>query len=246
MTYIELINRFWKIDSQVQFTGSETKLYFALLDIANGLHWKQKKLSIPNSRLIDKVQCSKPTFLEARRNLAQFKLITYKHGRNKKIAPIYEIVESEDFVIDFSGKETLPVENFTGKKCCNISTSKPTLIKDKDKDKNKYGGKEKLHDGSTEVFDFFRNNFEDSERIIARLKSEKALGKNFVGFILYLIERGLKNAIIKADSPVKFIMFFAQREREWVAFQMWDSERHKREGDVIDRSRAEDFSHNSV
>jgi len=246
MTYIELINRFWKIDSQVQFTGSETKLYFALLDIANGLHWKQKKLSIPNSRLIDKVQCSKPTFLEARRNLAQFKLITYKHGRNKRIAPIYEIVESEDFVIDFSGKETLPVENFTGKKCCNISTSKPTLIKDKDKDKNKYGGKEKLHDGSTEVFDFFRNNFEDSERIIARLKNQFALGKDFVNFVLYLLEKGLGEAIAKADNPVGFIMFFANKQRDWVDFQTWESNRYKKEGDVVDRNRTQDYSYNSV
>lgn len=245
MTYIELINRFWKIDSQVQFTGNETKLYFALLDIANSLYWKQKNLSIPNSTLINCIRCSKPTLLQARKKLVECNLIAYKHGQNKRIAPIYRIIESDNVVInneqnDATGKKTLPVKNPTGKKYTNIST----LIKDKDK--NKYGEKEKLHDGSAEVYDFFRNNFEDSERIISRLKSEKALGKDFVGFILYLIDRGLKNAIVKADNPVKFIMFFAYKKPEWVKYQVWDSERYKREGDVIDRSRAKDFSYNSV
>ena len=241
MTYIDLINRFWKIEQQVQFTGIETKLYFALLEIANRLYWKHKDLSVPNNTLMNTVGCSKPTFLEARRRLVEYNLITYRAGINKRIAPIYRIIQSEAFVIEeFSGKEILPVNNPTGKKY----SKKSTLIKDKDKYKN--GESKKSHDGSAEVYDFFRNNFNESEKIISRLKNQFALGKDFVNFMLYLFEKGMSEAIVKADNPVGFIMFFANKQRDWVDYQTWQSERYKREGDAIDRHRTKDYSYNSV
>lgn len=244
MTYLELINRFWKIEQQVQFTGYETKMYFALLEIANRLYWKHKDLSVPNSILMNTVGCSKPTFLEARRRLVEYNLITYKAGINKRIAPIYRIVESENFVIDeVSSKEILPVNNPTGKKYAK----KSTLIKDKDK--YKYGESKKIHDvhdGSVEVYEFFRNNFNDSEKIISRLRNQFALGKDFVNFMLYLFEKGMTDSIAKANNPVAFIMFFAKKERDWVDYQTWQSERYKREGDAIDRHRTQSYSYNSV
>ena len=39
MTYIELINNFWFLDEDWQFTCCETRLYFYLLKTANRLGW---------------------------------------------------------------------------------------------------------------------------------------------------------------------------------------------------------------
>lgn len=40
LNYIELINRFWEINLEFDFTGNEAKLYFYLLHISNSLAWK--------------------------------------------------------------------------------------------------------------------------------------------------------------------------------------------------------------
>ena len=39
MNYIELINRFWELDEQWQFSCCETRLYFYLVKTANRLGW---------------------------------------------------------------------------------------------------------------------------------------------------------------------------------------------------------------
>lgn len=40
LNYIELINRFWEVNLEYNFTGNEAKLYFYLLHISNSLAWK--------------------------------------------------------------------------------------------------------------------------------------------------------------------------------------------------------------
>ena len=35
MTYTDLINRFWRLDAELQFTSAETRMYLQLLDIFN-------------------------------------------------------------------------------------------------------------------------------------------------------------------------------------------------------------------
>lgn len=39
VTYIGLINRFWRLDETYQFSTSETRVYFYLLKVANTLAW---------------------------------------------------------------------------------------------------------------------------------------------------------------------------------------------------------------
>ncbi|UFH52523.1 hypothetical protein [Spirosoma sp. KNUC1025] len=39
LSYIELVNRFWQVDEQYNFSGNETRLYFYLLKVANALGW---------------------------------------------------------------------------------------------------------------------------------------------------------------------------------------------------------------
>ena len=40
LNYISLINRFWAVNLEHDFTGNETKLYFFLLHVCNSLGWK--------------------------------------------------------------------------------------------------------------------------------------------------------------------------------------------------------------
>lgn len=88
MNYIELINRFWTIDMEAQFSPVETKLYFALLHIANRLRWKQP-LSVPNKRLLAMVGCSQATLIRARQRLNDLHLIDYKKGSTRKAGKYY-------------------------------------------------------------------------------------------------------------------------------------------------------------
>lgn len=40
LNYIHLINRFWHVNLEYNFTGNEAKLYFYLLHVSNSLGWK--------------------------------------------------------------------------------------------------------------------------------------------------------------------------------------------------------------
>ncbi len=41
MNLFELINNFWRLDEQLNFTGNETRLYFFLLHVANRSRWPE-------------------------------------------------------------------------------------------------------------------------------------------------------------------------------------------------------------
>ncbi len=93
MTYIDYLNRFWQIDIEVNFSGTESKLYFALLDIANKLHWSKTELSIPNNRLLAITGCSKNTLVSARNRLVQYELVKYVKGNRNKYSGKYILLK---------------------------------------------------------------------------------------------------------------------------------------------------------
>lgn len=106
-SYIDLMNRFWRLDMEARFTPIETKLYFAVLHIANSLWWKQP-LTIPNKRLLAMVECTEPTFIKARQRINDLGLIIYKKGTTRK-AGRYFIVE--DYLNDFSNEYSNGLSN---------------------------------------------------------------------------------------------------------------------------------------
>jgi hypothetical protein len=89
MAYLDYINRFWALDIEANFTGTETKLYFALLDIANKLYWSKKELSLPTNKLLAILDCSRNTLVKAREKLMQVGLISYTKGDGNKKAGKY-------------------------------------------------------------------------------------------------------------------------------------------------------------
>ena len=98
MNYIELINRFWSIDLEANFTHLEVHLYFKLLEINNRLDWKES-FRFPNSRLEAEIGTRPKNLINARQRLVDHKLIFYKKGTTRE-AGIYRLLSSEcSFVV---------------------------------------------------------------------------------------------------------------------------------------------------
>ena len=79
VTYIGLINRFWRLDETYQFSTSETRVYFYLLKVANTLAWPA---TFKHSDVRAAAACgvSLPVFKAARKALAEAGLIQYISG----------------------------------------------------------------------------------------------------------------------------------------------------------------------
>ena len=113
MTYIHLINRFWDIDLEAQFSATEKSLYFALLHIANRLHWKKRELSLSNSRLLPLAGCSKSALIRARERLEQYNLIRFSPGNRNGTSARYRLIFEQSGTRDETDCETgnaTPVE----------------------------------------------------------------------------------------------------------------------------------------
>ena len=78
MTYIELINNFWELDEDWQFTCCETRLYFYLLKTANRLGWVDS-WTRSDAKVSSDVGVSVNSMKTARNRLG---LIEFKSGGN--------------------------------------------------------------------------------------------------------------------------------------------------------------------
>ena len=81
MTYIELINNFWELDEDWQFTCCETRLYFYLLKTANRLGWVDS-WTRSDAKVSSDVGVSVNSMKSARNRLVQAGLIEFKSGGN--------------------------------------------------------------------------------------------------------------------------------------------------------------------
>lgn len=81
MTYIELINNFWELDEDWQFTCCETRLYFYLLKTANRLGWVNS-WTRSDAKVSSDVGVSVNSMKTARNRLVQAGLIEFKPGGN--------------------------------------------------------------------------------------------------------------------------------------------------------------------
>jgi len=95
MSYIDLINRFWKVHEAVSFSAVEIGLYFKLLDIANKMRWQQEKLFIPMIRLQAELDACKSSILKARKRLEEAGLIVVQSGIGNRQSAAYQIVGVE-------------------------------------------------------------------------------------------------------------------------------------------------------
>lgn len=79
MTYIDLINNFWLLDEDWEFTCCETRLYFYLMKTANRLGWVDS-WTRSDTKVSSDVGVSVNSMKSARNRLVQAGLITFKSG----------------------------------------------------------------------------------------------------------------------------------------------------------------------
>lgn len=92
MTYIELINLFWKIHEDVNFSPHDIALYFYLLREANRQGWPEPFVC-PNRVLTLGLNISDMTLIRCRDRLAAHGVFSYKSEKNKRKAPTYYLTK---------------------------------------------------------------------------------------------------------------------------------------------------------
>ena len=90
MNYIELINHFWNAHREYCFSPVEIALYFYLLDVSNGLGWKNP-FNHTNTFITGVLGISEKTLITARRNLEEAGLIGFEGGNGRRYSSTYYI-----------------------------------------------------------------------------------------------------------------------------------------------------------
>jgi hypothetical protein len=80
MTYIDLLNHFWRIDEQKGFNGETTRLYFFLLNLANRSFWNSYSLEYGDEKMRAYLGVSSNVLRTAREKLKEASLIDYVSG----------------------------------------------------------------------------------------------------------------------------------------------------------------------
>lgn len=94
--YPYLINEFWQLREQVQFSSLEVDLYYALMQISNRIHWLNP-FKKTNAHLMLLINISKEaSLINARNKLQQHGLIRFKSGK-KGDASEYTLVHLENY-----------------------------------------------------------------------------------------------------------------------------------------------------
>lgn len=106
MTYIELINRYWKLNKECSFTSYETHLYFKLLDTCNSLGWKNP-FSQSNRYICGEIGVSEPKLIDLRNKLKQYGLIDFESGKIKREKTQYFILGLTEFSLNHSQSNSL-------------------------------------------------------------------------------------------------------------------------------------------
>lgn len=90
LNYIGLINRFWLLDLEFNFSHLEVHLYFKLLEIDNRLGWKET-FKYPNSRMESEIGTRQKNLIDARQKLINSCLIRYEKGTTRD-AGVYQLL----------------------------------------------------------------------------------------------------------------------------------------------------------
>ena len=126
MTYIEIINRFWKIHQFDHFSSAEIAVYFYLLNMANRNMWEDE-IAVATAELCASIGMRRSTIIRARQSLREKGLIECREGVRNSRTPVYRIVTSA----------TTKATTKTTTKPTTKPTTKETLYKDKDIDIDK-------------------------------------------------------------------------------------------------------------
>ena len=133
MTYIERINRFWKMHQFDHFSSAEIAVFFYLLNIANRNMWEEE-IALSTAELCASIGMRRSTIIRARQCLIEKGLIECREGVHNSRTPIYRIVTFA--TTKETTKVTTKVTTKETNKVTTKGTTKETLYKDKNIDKN--------------------------------------------------------------------------------------------------------------
>ncbi len=80
MSYLDLINNFWRVDEQKGFNGNTTRLYFFLLHLANRSYWEVEWLEYADNKMKVYLGISADVLRTAREKLKEASLINFIPG----------------------------------------------------------------------------------------------------------------------------------------------------------------------
>lgn len=118
MTYLDLINQFWKLNKEYVFSANETQLYFKLLDTCNSLNWKNP-FTHSNGFICGELGISEKTLRTARQQLVNYGLIEFKSVTMKKQMIVYTIKTSPNGNTRPTCQEVRPTEHSGEYECTN-------------------------------------------------------------------------------------------------------------------------------
>lgn len=95
MSYIDLINQFWRMNRIEQFTPCEVCFYFYLLSQWN-IKGRDNLVEIKTSVMFAELKMTNRTIYSARESLMKRGLITFTEGERRISSPIYQILENVD------------------------------------------------------------------------------------------------------------------------------------------------------
>lgn len=101
MNYLTLINQFWTLRREVPFSSTEADLYFYLLNVSNGLKWKNP-FQQANLLICATLGISEKTLIGARNRLKQYGLIDFTSGV-KRAPSTYKLLLLENALENLQG-----------------------------------------------------------------------------------------------------------------------------------------------
>lgn len=95
MSYIDLINQFWRMNRIEPFNPYEVYLYFYLLNQCN-MRGMENPFNVKTTLLFAEMKMSKKAIYSARESLMRRGLIDFIEGERRTSSPVYHILENVD------------------------------------------------------------------------------------------------------------------------------------------------------
>ena len=164
MTYIDLINEFWKKNQVSPLSSTEIAFYFYLLKECNSAEWKNP-FRLPTRKICFELNFRKDTITSVRNSLKQKGFIDFVKGDRRSSDPEYSILDKFGNLVEIAYQKPYQNVDQTPYQSMDQSTYQngspiPPIIKTKDLDKEK-SSDEDLKKVSRSLLDR-RKDFNDS------------------------------------------------------------------------------------
>ena len=137
MTYIELINDFWKKNQVSPLSSTEIAFYFYLLKECNSAEWKNP-FRLPTRKICFELNFRKDTITSVRNSLKQKGFIDFTKGDRRSTDPEYSILDKFGFLVEIAYQK--PYQNSDQNLYQNTdqnASPTPPILKDQRQEKEK-------------------------------------------------------------------------------------------------------------